>query len=71
MVDRPRIQGPFPREYKDSAAMLRTSTTALWMGAAWSLALCGVTGPAFAQDPCEATESGKCTAKRLTLEPAR
>jgi hypothetical protein len=62
LVDRPRIQGPIPREYKDSAAMLRTSTTVLLMGAAWGPALCGVTGPAFAQDPCEATETGKCSA---------
>jgi hypothetical protein len=42
--------------------MLKTSTTMLWMGAAWGLALCGVTGTVFAQDPCEANESGKCSA---------
>ncbi|MHC4825467.1 MAG: FG-GAP repeat protein, partial [Planctomycetota bacterium] len=42
--------------------MLKTSRTVLWVGAACGLALCGVTRPAFAQDPCEAHETGKCTA---------
>jgi hypothetical protein len=47
--------------------MLRTSTTVWWMGAAWGLAICGVTGPAFPQDPCEANESGKCSASDAQL----
>jgi hypothetical protein len=42
--------------------MLKTATTVLRLGAAWTLALGGVTGPVAAQDPCEASESGKCTA---------
>ncbi|MHC4965252.1 MAG: FG-GAP repeat protein, partial [Planctomycetota bacterium] len=59
LVERSRIQGPPPkREYEDSAAMLKTSTTVLWMGAAWGLALLGATQATA--DPCH--ESGKCTA---------
>ncbi|MHC4970627.1 MAG: FG-GAP repeat protein, partial [Planctomycetota bacterium] len=38
--------------------MLKTSTTVLWMGAAWGLALLGATQATA--DPCH--ESGKCTA---------
>ncbi|MHC4422123.1 MAG: FG-GAP repeat protein, partial [Planctomycetota bacterium] len=38
--------------------MLKTSTTVLWMGAAWGLALLGATQAVA--DPCH--ETGKCTA---------
>ena len=40
--------------------MLKTSTTVLWMGAAWGLVLFGT--PLAAADPCEANETGKCSA---------